>query len=157
LKSDAYPLSLRPDDILLTADTTVVLDGRVLGKPRDRAEAIEMLNLLSGTQHKVITGVALRSGDAEKSVGKNGAGNPAEKTAGKREVFRVESTVWFRELTAEEIEHYVDTFSPMDKAGAYGVQEWIGYIGVSRIEGSFFNVMGMPMQAIYARLEKFVE
>ncbi|MDR2891125.1 MAG: Maf family protein [Alistipes sp.] len=149
LKSDAYPEPLAEGDILLTADTTVVLggdrgnggnggdgpgeNGEVLGKPRDEAEAIKMLESLSGRAHKVITGVMLRTRDS-------------------RETFSAQSTVWFRRLTREEIEHYVDTFRPMDKAGAYGIQEWIGLVGIERIEGSFHNVMGLPIQMIYTKL-----
>jgi septum formation protein len=133
LKSDAYPEPLKPGDILLTADTTVVVDNAVLGKPRDRDDAIRMLATLSGRAHKVITGVTLRTSD-------------------RRETFSAESAVWFRTLTAEEIAHYVDTFHPMDKAGAYAIQEWIGYVGIGRIEGSFHNVMGLPIQTIYAKL-----
>ncbi|MDR2912457.1 MAG: Maf family nucleotide pyrophosphatase [Alistipes sp.] len=141
LKSDAYPVPLADRDIILTADTTVVVGGvngevdEVLGKPRDRAESIEMLEKLSGRAHKVITGVTIRTPD-------------------RRETFAAESTVTFRHLTREEIEYYVDTFSPMDKAGAYAIQEWIGYIGIERIEGSFHNVMGLPIQMIYSYLNR---
>ncbi len=137
LKSEAYPIPLAPKDILLTADTTVILAGRVLGKPRDSREAVQMLSELSGREHKVTTGVALCSLQGS-------------------ETFSVESTVRFRRLTAEEIDYYVDKYRPVDKAGAYGIQEWIGYIGIEHIEGSFYNVMGMPIQTIYTRLERFV-
>jgi septum formation protein len=133
LKSDAYPHPLDPGDILLTADTTVVVDNEVLGKPQDAKQAKEMLATLSGREHKVITGVMLRTPD-------------------RRESFAARSAVWFRRLTAEEIEYYVDTFRPMDKAGAYAIQEWIGYVGIERIEGSFYNVMGLPIQMIYNKL-----
>jgi septum formation protein len=136
LKSDAYPEQLAPGDILLTADTTVVVDNRVLGKPADEAEAVEILTLLSGRAHKVITGVVLR-------------------TAAGRETLSAESTVWFRTLTPEEIRHYVVNFRPMDKAGAYAIQEWIGHVGITRIEGSFYNVMGLPIQMIYSALDNF--
>lgn len=138
LKSTSYPHELTPDDILLTADTVVVADGVVLGKPRDRQHAVEMISRMSGKPHKVITGVVLRSTSTIMA-------------------FDTVSEVWFRDLTNEEIEYYVDTYRPMDKAGAYGIQEWIGYVAVSRIEGSFYNVMGMPMQAIYVRLDEFVD
>ena len=138
LKSTSYPHELGADDILLTADTVVVAGGRVLGKPRDRDQAVEMIRLLSGRSHKVITGVVLRSAETIMA-------------------FDTLSKVWFRELSDEEMEYYVDTYRPMDKAGAYGIQEWIGYVGVSRIEGSFYNVMGMPMQAIYLRLDEFIQ
>lgn len=138
LKSSMYPWPLVGGDILLTADTVVVSGGKVLGKPHDREDAVGMIKELSGRSHKVITGVVLRSAD-------------------KRDEFSAESEVWFRELSDEEIAYYVDNYRPMDKAGAYGIQEWIGYVGVSRIEGSFYNVMGMPMQAIYLHLDKFVQ
>ena len=137
LKSDAYPYPLGDNDILLTADTTVVLDGQVLGKPADEEDAVRMLHELSGRAHKVFTGVTLRS-------------------RGRRDEFTAESTVHFRRLAEEEIEYYVRTFRPLDKAGAYGIQEWIGYVGIERIEGSFYNVMGMPMQMIYTKLGCFV-
>jgi septum formation protein len=137
LKSDAYPQPLAPNDILLTADTVVVSDGRVLGKPQDRAEAIAMIQSLSGCEHEVITGVTLRSAD-------------------RRVSFSSHSKVRFRRLSLEEIEYYVDTYAPMDKAGAYGIQEWIGYVGIEGIEGSFFNVMGLPVQRLYCELDAFI-
>jgi septum formation protein len=137
LKSNAYPAPLADGDILLTADTTVVVDDEVLGKPRDEAEAVQMLEKLSGRAHKVITGVTIRTSDS-------------------RETFSSESTVWFRRLAREEIEHYVDNFRPMDKAGAYAIQEWIGYVGIERIEGSFYNVMGLPIQMIYTKLNEII-
>jgi septum formation protein len=137
LKSDAYPAPLADGDILLTADTTVVVDDEVLGKPRDEAEAGQMLEKLSGRAHKVITGVTIRTSDS-------------------RETFSAESTVWFRRLAREEIEYYVDNFRPMDKAGAYAIQEWIGYVGIERIEGSFYNVMGLPIQMIYTKLNEIM-
>lgn len=143
LKSDAWPRPLGDKDILLTADTIVVLDGTILGKPRDRAQAVEILEQLSGKAHKVITGVVLRSG---------GDGD----TPGRRAEFSAETMVQFRSLTTEEIEYYVDTHHPMDKAGAYGIQEWIGYVGIERIEGSFYNVVGLPIQMIYTKLEQFI-
>ena len=137
LKSEAYPEILGAREILLTADTVVVAKQRVLGKPADRSEAIEMIELLSGSEHEVVTGVTLRS--AERMVS-----------------FSALSKVYFRELSREEIEYYVDTYSPMDKAGAYGIQEWIGYVGIESIEGSFYNVMGLPVQRLYCELEKFI-
>jgi septum formation protein len=137
LKSDSYPVPLDVGDILLTADTTVVVDNRVLGKPVDEAEAAEMLKTLSGRAHKVITGVVLR-------------------TATERVGFAAESEVWFRELTRGEIDYYVATFRPLDKAGAYAIQEWIGHVGITRIEGSFYNVMGLPIQMIYAKLNAMI-
>lgn len=137
LKSHAYPYDLREGDILLTADTTVLSGDEILGKPRDRGEAIAMLERLSGRRHAVVSGVTLRSTDRCRT-------------------FSVRTDVWFRPLSREEIEYYVDTFHPMDKAGAYGIQEWIGCIGVQRIAGSFFNVMGLPIQRVYNELNNFI-
>ncbi len=137
LKSEAYPAPLADGDILLTADTVVVAGGEVLGKPVDRADAIAIINKLSGREHEVITGVTLRSAVRTKS-------------------FSSRSVVRFRALSQEEIEYYVDTYSPMDKAGAYGIQEWIGYVGIEGIEGSFYNVMGLPIQRVYCELNEFV-
>ncbi len=136
LKSEAYPRALAEGDVLLTADTTVVLGDRILGKPADSDDAIRMLGLLSGRKHEVVTGVVLRGEH-------------------KCESFSVATKVWFRELRPDEIEYYVRTFAPLDKAGAYGIQEWIGHVGVTRIDGSFYNVMGLPVQTIYARLDGF--
>ena len=137
LKSDAYPEPLVEGDILLTADTVVIADNRVLGKPSDRAEAIEMISLLSGCDHEVITGCTLRTATRQRS-------------------FSVRSKVHFRALDREEIEYYVDCYRPFDKAGAYGIQEWIGYVGIEGIEGSFYNVMGLPVQRLYSILKEFI-
>lgn len=137
LKSEAYPAPLAPNEILLTADTVVVLDGEVLGKPGDRADAAQMLGRLSGRRHTVVTGVTLRSAE-------------------RMHTFSAESGVWFRRLTDEEIAYYLDTFRPYDKAGSYGIQEWIGYAAIERIDGSFYNVMGLPIQKVYVELEKFL-
>lgn len=137
LKSNAYPEPLGEGDILITADTTVVIDERVLGKPADRTEAHEMLRAMSGRSHKVYTGVTLRS-------------NVQQRT------FSVETDVCFREISDEEIYYYVDNFRPYDKAGAYGIQEWIGYVAIERIEGSFYNVMGLPVQRLYTELLAFI-
>ena len=137
LKSDAYPEPLADGDILLTADTVVIADNRVLGKPSDRAEAIEMISLLSGCDHEVITGCTLRTATRQRS-------------------FSVRSKVHFRALDREEIEYYVDCYRPFDKAGAYGIQEWIGYVGIEGIEGSFYNVMGLPVQRLYSILKEFI-
>lgn len=137
LKSDAYPEPLADGDILLTADTVVIADNRVLGKPSDRAEAIEMISLLSGCDHEVITGCTLRTATRQRS-------------------FSVRSKVHFRALDREEIEYYVDCYHPFDKAGAYGIQEWIGYVGIEGIEGSFYNVMGLPVQRLYSILKEFI-
>ena len=138
LKSDAYADVLAADDLLITADTVVIAGGEILGKPTDRTDAVRMLRSLSGCEHKVITGVTLR-------------------TVAKKESFSCESKVRFRGLSDEEIEHYVDTYRPYDKAGAYGIQEWIGYVAIEAIEGSFYNVMGLPVQALYVRLGEFLE
>lgn len=146
LKSEGYPRSLVPEEILLTADTTVVLGGEVLGKPAGRAEALAMLEKLSGKRHEVITGVCLRLGNGR------GEGQGTET----RVSFSVGTRVWFRELAREEMEFYVDTFEPFDKAGAYGIQEWIGHVGITRIDGSFHNVMGLPIQRIYAKLSEII-
>lgn len=137
LKSDAYPEPLAEGDILLTADTVVIANNRVLGKPSDRAEAIEMISLLSGCDHEVITGCTLRTATRQRS-------------------FSVRSKVHFRALDREEIEYYVDCYRPFDKAGAYGIQEWIGYVGIEGIEGSFYNVMGLPVQRLYSILKEFI-
>ncbi len=137
LKSDAYPEKLGEGDILITADTTVVIDERVLGKPADRDEACAMLRSMSGRSHKVYTGVTLRSCE-------------------KKRTFAVETLVYFRDMSDEEIAYYVDNYRPYDKAGAYGIQEWIGYVAIERIEGSFFNVMGLPVQRLYTELSDFI-
>jgi septum formation protein len=136
-KSDAYTELLLQKQILLTADTIVWLDGKELGKPRCREEAIAMINRLSGRTHQVFTGVCLRSAD-------------------RRSGFYVSTDVSFSNLEPEEIEYYVDQFKPFDKAGAYGIQEWIGHIAVERINGSYFNVMGLPVQKIYSELKNFI-
>lgn len=138
LKSNAYPNPLSEKEILLTADTVVIAENKILGKPADRAEAVEMLTLLSGRKHRVITGVTIR-------------------TATHTHSFSVESSVYFRALTSEEMDYYIDTYKPFDKAGAYGIQEWVGYVAIEGIEGSFFNVMGLPVQRLYVELEHFIE
>lgn len=137
LKSEAYPQPLNEGDILLTADTVVVACGKILGKPADRDEAIEMIAMLSGREHEVITGCTLR-------------------TLACRRSFSVSSKVRFRKLEREEIEYYIDHYRPYDKAGAYGIQEWIGYVGIEGIVGSFYNVMGLPVQRVYNELNEFV-
>ena len=132
-KAAAYLPTLAPDELLITADTIVYLDNRVIGKPKDEDEAIRMLHTLSGRTHKVITGVSLS-------------------TTKQTRAFAAVSLVTFAPLSEEEIDYYVHTFHPLDKAGAYGVQEWIGMVGVKRIEGSYFNVMGLPVQRLYEEL-----
>ena len=135
-KANAYRTNIRPDELIITADTIVWLDGQVLGKPRDADEARSMLRALSGKEHEVFTGVALTSADKQIS-------------------FVSESKVFFAELTDEEIDYYITAYRPFDKAGAYGIQEWIGYVGIRRIEGSFFNVMGLPVRRLYEALKEF--
>lgn len=126
----------KPDTILITADTIVWLKDHILKKPSGFNEAVDTLKSLSGKKHQVITGVCLRS-------------------ASKQYSFYVNTDVYFKELNIEEIEYYVKHFRPYDKAGGYGVQEWIGYIGIERIDGSFYNVMGLPVKALYEELLKF--
>lgn len=134
-KAAAYLPSIASDELIITADTIVWLDGRVLGKPADEADACRMLRELSGRKHRVITGVTLSTATFQKS-------------------FAVTSEVEFAPLTEEEITYYVDHYRPLDKAGAYGVQEWIGFIGVRRLSGSYFNVMGLPIQRLYQELKE---
>lgn len=135
VKANAYLNTLAEDELVITADTIVYLDGEVLGKPKDEEEAITMLKKLSGRQHQVITGVTLLTKDFS-------------------ETFSSVSQVFFAKLSEDEIRHYVTNYHPTDKAGAYGIQEWIGYVGVERIEGSYFNVMGLPIQRLYTELKK---
>ena len=137
LKSNAYPHTLSERDILLTADTVVILGDKILGKPHTEEEAVEMISTLSGATHKVVTGVTLRT--TERTIS-----------------FSAESLVSFRTLDAEEIGYYVEKYRPLDKAGAYGIQEWIGYIGIEGIEGSFYNVMGLPVQRLYSALKELL-
>ena len=132
-KSEAYDLA--PDELLITADTIVWTDGRVLGKPVSKAEAEDMLRQLSGKTHQVVTGVTLATTEWTTS-------------------FSAVTDVTFATLSSEEIRYYVERYAPMDKAGAYGVQEWIGYVGVTRLAGSYYNVMGLPVQRLYAELKK---
>ena len=136
-KSHGFHRPLEDDEILITADTVVIVDGRVLGKPHSRKEAEEMLHTLSGRTHEVVTAVTIRDKRGEKC-------------------FSVSSIVEFCRLEDWEIDSYIDRFKPYDKAGAYGVQEWIGYVGISRIEGSFYNVMGLPVHRIWQELKKFL-
>ena len=134
-KADAYRSIMQPGELLITADTIVWLDGKVLGKPEGREGAVEMLRSLSGKSHQVFTGVCLTTTEWQKS-------------------FTAASDVEFDVLSEEEIRYYVDKYQPMDKAGAYGVQEWIGYVGVKSISGSFYNIMGLPIQKLYGELKK---
>ncbi len=138
LKSKPYQLDLQNNNwIVITADTIVVCKDQILGKPKDREDAIRMLSMLSGKEHEVITGVCLSSNGRKKS-------------------FSISTKVVFKSLSKEEIEYYVDNYQPLDKAGAYGIQEWIGMVGIERIDGSYFNVVGLPVQALYNELEKFI-
>ena len=134
-KAAAYQAVMQPDDLVITADTVVISGDEVLGKPVDEADACRMLRLLSGRTHHVVTGVCLTTSRLQRS-------------------FSVKTDVTFKTLDDEEIDYYVNTYQPMDKAGAYGIQEWIGYIGVTGLQGSYFNVMGLPVQRIYEELKK---
>ena len=136
-KADEIRHLVKPDDIFITADTIVWCENRILNKPGDRDEAFEMLRFLSGKTHMVLTGVCLLSNTSVTS-------------------FFSETLVTFRELKDLEIEYYIDNFNPYDKAGSYGIQEWIGYIGVEFIEGSYYNVMGLPVQKLYTELINFL-
>jgi len=138
LKADAFDTALLVNDsILITADTIVWLDGNYIGKPAGKQEAIAMLKQLSGKQHSVFSGICLKS-------------------ATKKVVFHAHTLVNFRELTQDEIEYYVTHHKPYDKAGSYGIQDWIGYIGITGIEGCYYNVMGFPVQKFYSELENFI-
>ena len=137
VKADAYRNTMAEDELIITADTIVCLDDKVLGKPADEAEAMAMIRSLSGRNHQVYTGVTILTSEASST-------------------FVSRTDVTFAALTEEEIQHYVVHYRPMDKAGAYGIQEWIGYIGVERIEGSYFNVMGLPVQRLYTELKKYI-
>lgn len=132
-KAEACRIGLAEDEVLLTADTVVVVDGEVVGKPHDETDARRMLHLLSGRTHHVVTGVCLT-------------------TVSDRRCFSVTTDVTFKKLSDKEIDYYLDHYHPLDKAGAYGIQEWIGYVGVTSISGSYFNVMGLPVQRVYSEL-----
>ena len=134
-KADAYRRIVAADELIITADTVVIVGDEILGKPMDEADAVRMLRLLSGRTHQVTTGVCLL-------------------TAEKERCFDVTTDVTFKTLTDEEIHYYVNRYRPFDKAGAYGIQEWIGYIGVTGLNGSYYNVMGLPVQRIYQELTK---
>ena len=136
-KSYGFHRPLEEGEILITSDTLVLCEDRVMGKPRSREEAFDMLRFLSGKEHKVITAITIRDSQRCKT---------SSDTA----------IVFFKELSDNEIEYYVDTFKPFDKAGAYGIQEWIGYIGIGKIEGSFFTIMGLPVHLVYQELLNFI-
>ncbi len=135
LKADAYPKKLKANEILITADTIVRASGKILGKPKDMDDAKRILQLLSNNQHEVITSVCIR-------------------TLHKTKIINDTTTVYFKKLTSEEIDFYIKNHKPFDKAGAYGIQEWIGYIGVKKIEGSFYTVMGFPVHKFYKEMMK---
>lgn len=132
-KAAAYRALMKPGELMITADTIVWLDGKVLGKPIDREDAVQMLRAMSSKTHEVFTGVCITTTEWQRS-------------------FTARTEVRFSHLSEKEITYYVDTFQPMDKAGAYGVQEWIGYIGVEYISGSYYNIMGLPVQKLYKEL-----
>ena len=134
-KAAAYSQVMAPDDLVITADTVVIARGEVMGKPVDAVDARRMLQKLSGCSHQVVTGVCLTTRQVQSH-------------------FSVTTHVTFKQLSDEEIAYYIDHYRPFDKAGAYGIQEWIGYIGVTGLEGSYFNVMGLPVQRIYTELMK---
>ena len=145
-KARAYEPSLRPGQLLITADTIVWCDHQMLGKPHDEDEAFEMLRLLSGKTHQVYTAVTF----AEKNSSIPNPQSPINLST------LVDCTdVTFKELTDEEIRYYIRKYHPLDKAGAYGIQEWIGYVGISGLEGSFYNVMGLPTRKLYQCLKGF--
>ena len=135
-KADAFDEELHDDTVVITADTIVWVNGQVLNKPENFADAVRMLKLLSDNVHEVYTGVCLKS--------KN-----------KKVSFYALTTVYFKKLSQEEIEYYINNHNPYDKAGAYGAQEWIGYIAIEKIEGTYFNVMGLPVKELYEELLKF--
>lgn len=134
-KADAYRGSLADDELLITADTVVIVGDEILGKPVDEADATRMLRLISGRTHQVTTGVAMLTTTQERR-------------------FAVITDVTFRPLTDDEIHYYISRYKPFDKAGAYGIQEWIGYVGVTSLRGSYYNVMGLPVQRIYETLQQ---
>jgi septum formation protein len=138
MKANAFPDNLIGEySLIVTADTIVSLDGNILGKPETKAQAVEILQQLSGKVHEVITGVTFR-------------------TKQKSHTFSVTTKVFFKTLYPSEIDYYIDTYKPFDKAGAYGIQEWIGHVAIEKIEGSYFNVMGLPTHSLYQELSKFV-
>lgn len=136
LKAAAFENELQENEILITSDTVVSFNNTILNKPKDAKEAFQMLRMLSGNKNEVITGVCLLSTEKKSS-------------------FYVRTAVYFKELTDDEINYYIDRYKPFDKAGSYGIQEWIGKIAIHRIEGCYFNVMGLPLQALYKELSHF--
>ncbi len=136
LKADAYEEKLNDNDILITADTVVRFNGKILGKPKDVNDAKKMLTELSNNQHEVITSICI-------------------KTSKRSKIINDTTVVYFEKLSEEEIDFYLNNYTPFDKAGSYGIQEWLGYIAVKKIEGSFFNVMGFPVHKFYKEMMKF--
>jgi septum formation protein len=136
LKADAYTKPLVENELLITADTVVCLDDLILGKPTDYEDACRILRLLSGRKHEVFTGICLKS-------------------AAKKKCFYVQTEVFFKKLSEAEIQYYLEKYQPYDKAGSYGIQEWIGLIGVEKIHGSYFNVMGLPIKEVYEEIMSF--
>ena len=136
-KSFGFHRPLEKNEILITSDTLVLCGDLVMGKPHSRDEAAQMLRVLSGREHKVITSVTVRDSSRHETVSDT-------------------AIVYFKELSDNEIDYYIDTFKPFDKAGAYGIQEWIGYIGIGKIEGSYFTIMGLPVHLVYQELLKFI-
>jgi septum formation protein len=135
-KAEAYKSDMADDELIITADTIVYVDGEVLGKPKDKEDARRMFKLMSGREHQVITGVCVVA--KEKTV-----------------QFASVTDVTFTQLEDEEIDYYINNYKPYDKAGAYGIQEWIGYVGITGIRGSYFNVVGLPVQRLYTALKQF--
>lgn len=136
-KAKAFEPTLKKDEIIITSDTVVICNGEILEKPKSKIQAFDMLSKLSGQSHQVMTGVCLMS---------------TEKT----ELFSETTKVWFKSLSCEEMNYYIKKYEPFDKAGSYGIQEWIGYIGIDKIEGTYFNVMGLPVNQLYKKLKNFV-
>ena len=136
-KSHGFHRPLEADEVLITSDTVVIVDGEVLGKPHSREDAVRMLRLLSGRAHEVVTAVTIRDAFREES-------------------FSDSTRVVFEPLSQEQIDYYIDRYRPFDKAGAYGIQEWIGYVGISSIEGSFYTVMGFPVHRVWRELQRFL-
>ena len=145
-KARAYEANLVDGDLLITSDTIVWLNGQMLGKPHDKEEAKQMLRQLSGQTHQVYTAVCF-----------TWISNPTPSSTIQHDEWVDSTDVTFRVLTEQEIDYYVEKYMPLDKAGAYGVQEWIGYVGVTRMEGSYFNVMGFPICHVYERLKSFLQ
>ena len=137
-KSFGFHRELEDNEILITSDTLVLCEDKVMGKPKTREDAYEMLKMLSGRSHKVITAITLRDSEEHRTTSDT-------------------SIVHFKDLSDKEIYFYIDTFKPYDKAGAYGIQEWIGYVGIDKIEGSYFTIMGFPVHLVYQELSRFIE